>query len=264
MLIDFHTHAFPDALAERASTSLRKTRGLEPHTDGTISGAERNFGEWGVDIGVVLNIATRPGQETNVNNFAAQHNSGAFRCFGSVHPDYPDAVAELHRIRALGLHGVKLHPDFQNFFLEEERLFPIYETLIELELPVAFHMGFDPLSPAVIHAEPEALSRVLQRFPSLTVIGAHMGGSNLCGCIETYLIGKPLYLDTALASLFCTPQWLCRMARRHGVERVLFGSDCPWCSPAENFDFLLRSGLTDDEIDRIAFENAAQLLGLRS
>ena len=110
MIIDFHTHAFADAIAPRAIASLSKASGgLTPSTDGTAAGLLRCMDECGVDHSVLLTIATKPKQQKTINDWAAQLNHGRISAFGSIHPDAPDALDELERIHALGLRGVKSH-----------------------------------------------------------------------------------------------------------------------------------------------------------
>lgn len=181
MKIDFHVHLFPDALAVKTIEKLARIAGDEhgdaPHyTDGTLRGTLEKMDVWGVDRAVTQHIATSVHAMHKVNDFAASVRSERLYAFGSVHPDAPDALEELERIRALGLDGVKLHPDYQNFFVDEERMASIYEKMAQLHLPVLFHAGWDPLSPELLHAEPEHLAHVAEGFPELTIIAAHLGG----------------------------------------------------------------------------------------
>jgi len=127
MKIDFHVHLFPDALAVKTIGKLARIAGDEhgdaPHyTDGTLRGTLEKMDVWGVDRAVTQHIATSVHAMHKVNDFAASVRSERLYAFGSVHPDAPDALEELERIRALGLDGVKLHPDYQNFFVDEERM----------------------------------------------------------------------------------------------------------------------------------------------
>ena len=118
MLVDFHVHAFAEKIAARAIGQIAGKADLIPETDGTAEGLRRRLQEWGVDKGVVLPIATKPTQQTIINDWAAQQQDDTLYCYGSVHPDAPDVLEELERIRQLGLHGIKLHPDFQRFDID--------------------------------------------------------------------------------------------------------------------------------------------------
>lgn len=262
MIIDFHTHCFPDKLAARTMESLAKVAGTQPVTDGTAAGLLKKLDEDGIDKAVVLHIATKPKNQTSVNNFAAalQAQTDRLYCFGSVHPDAPDAVDELHRIKELGLKGIKLHPDYQGFFVEDPKAEPIYSALEELGLPVTFHMGYDPYSPEVMHAAPEEVARIAKKHPRLTVIAAHMGGLCVGERVLLHLCGlENVYLDTAM----CAPapygnrDLYQRILDAHGETRILFGSDCPWDTPASE-----RAWLGAAATDGILAGNAERVLCL--
>ncbi len=265
MLIDFHMHLFPDALAERTIAKLAETSSCTPYADGTLDCLRKRMDSWGVDLGVSLHIATKPSQQTNVNNFAVSVQSSRLVSFGSVHPDAPDALEELERIKALGLKGVKLHPDYQGFFVDDPRVFPLYQKIARLGLPLLLHCGWDPVSPQSVHTPPEALARVLEAFPQLTVVGAHLGGMKRYDEVEKHLAGKypNLYIDISMSPRYCTDRdQFRRILNLQGAERVLFGTDCPWGSAPETLDYLFATGLTQEENEQILFRNAQRLLGL--
>ena len=107
MLIDFHTHAFPPALAERALGKLSfEAGGLRPQSDGTLAGLKARMASDGVDLSVVLAIATNPRQMHRVNDYAMEMDrEDGIVAFGSVHPDAPDALEELERLwRSYGVY----------------------------------------------------------------------------------------------------------------------------------------------------------------
>ena len=152
MRIDFHTHCFPDKIAEKAMGKLSvASGGLIPQTDGTAEGLRREMKKDGVDISVVMNIATNAHQQHSVNDFAASLVSDDLIPFGSVHPDAPDALEELERIRSLGLKGVKFHPEYQQFYVDDEKMFPIYKKISDLGLITLFHAGGDIGFPPPYH-----------------------------------------------------------------------------------------------------------------
>lgn len=266
MYIDFHTHAFVDAIAERAVDKLEKIvieAGFSERaqTRGTVAQLLERMDEWGMDRAVVLPVATKPAQQTSINSWAAEIMSDRLYCFGTVHPAAEDVMEELERIKSLGLRGVKLHPDYQDFFADEERMFPIYEKCAELGLPVIFHAGFDVLSPDCIHCTPQMSARVLERVPSLTVILAHLGGNELWDDVEKYLVGKNVYLDTAFIDGHISDEQLLRIIRSHGAEKILFASDCPWHPSSAEAEMLKRLPLTDEEMKLICCKNALRILG---
>ncbi|MBW7572026.1 amidohydrolase family protein [Caproiciproducens faecalis] len=263
MLIDIHVHMFSDHIAKRALKSLSAVCPSDCCTDGTVAGTEEKLRSWGVDAWAALNIATKPTQQRVINDWAASVQNKSIYSFGSVHPDAPDAAEEVYRIKSLGLSGVKLHPDYQDFFIDDPKVFPIYQAISETGLPVIFHTGRDPLSPDLVHASPAAVAQVLKLFPHMTVIAAHMGGMKMFREVEEHLLGKNIYFDTAMSALLCPPQQFEQLVNRHGAERVLFGSDCPWSRACDQVDYIERSKLTGAQKEKIYWKNAAELLKIQ-
>ena len=261
MVIDFHTHAFAERIAGKAIQNLKRSSGnIEPAFDGTIGGLRRYLEENAIDRAVVMNIATNPAQQHNVNNFAIQENHGRLVCFGSVHPDAPDALEELHRIREAGLKGIKLHPDYQHFYVDEDRMLPIYETAGKLGLIVCFHSGVDIGFYEPVHCTPERLSRMLDVFRA-PVIAAHMGAYQQWYDVEDYLVGKKVLFDTAFC-YGCMPRGHAqKIIAAHGAGNILFGSDMPWSSTVHNMDFIKSLELSPADEAAILGGNAARLLG---
>lgn len=263
MRIDFHTHVFPDKLAEKALTSISKHTGLHYFTNGTVTDTDEKLKEWNVDISVALHIATNPKQQYNVNNWAAEIQTNKRFCFGSVHPDAQDALAELERIRDLGLYGVKLHPYSQSFHIDDKKMFPIYDCISSLKLPLLLHVGFDPSYPGATEGVPQRLMTVLDNFPHLTIIAAHMGGLGCYQEAQAYLFGKPIYIDTAIASQFLTPELFRQMLLKHDSQRILFGSDCPWSSSLAEAQLIEDSNLSSEQLEKIFYKNAQELLHIQ-
>ncbi len=264
MLIDFHIHAFPQRIANYAIGKLQGAARIQNYTDGTISATRQLLESWRVDLGVMLNIATNPKQQTNVNNFAARHNHGNILSFGSVHPDAPNKVEEVYRIKnELGLKGLKFHPDHQGFCPDDPKIFPVYEVCQQLDMPVVFHTGYDPYSPYFIHATPLRIAKVAQAFPHLTIIAAHMGGF-MVDEAERFALKKyeNLFFDTAFTCHYYDPSTLTRNILAFGSERVLFGSDCPWAPSDQMFALVEQTALSDRQKEQIYSANAKRLLGL--
>lgn len=262
-LIDFHTHAFPDAIAGRTLSKLAAISQIAPYSEGTISSTRERQVEFGVTLSVIQQIATKPSQQITVNNWAAANQKDGLLFFGSVHPDAEDALQELERIRQIGLKGVKFHPDYQEFFVGEERLAPIYAKLEALGLPLLFHAGRDPLSPDVVHAPPKQIAAVAKAFPKLTVIAAHLGGMERSDEVEKYLVGLPnVWFDLSMAHSFCDPAQAERIVKTHGADHILFGSDLPWGTARQTLALMEQLHLSDEEWELICHRNAERLLGL--
>ncbi|MDD3192579.1 MAG: amidohydrolase family protein [Oscillospiraceae bacterium] len=262
MLIDFHIHVFPDALAPKVIPKLAAISGYDNQTNGTLASTLEKMQEWGVDKGVFLSIATKPSQQHSINDFCVSIASDTVIPFGSVHPDAPDWEPELERIAALGLKGIKLHPDYQGFDMGERRLLPIFQKARDLGLCVVVHAGFDPLSPEHIHCKPKDCRQVLDACPGLKLILAHMGGMRLWDDVEQYLVGAPVWLDTACCAGAIDPGQLLRIIQKHGAQKILFASDCPWSDPRREKAMIEALELPQRERDAIFFGNACRLLEL--
>ena len=262
MLIDFHVHAFADQIAERAVTKLMGVAKIDAETNGTIAETRERLRSWGVDRAVLLPVATKPSQQRTINDWAKAAEDALFVSFGSIHPDAADRLEELAYIKQIGLHGVKLHPDYQAFFAAEEKMFPIYETCAALGLPIVFHAGFDPLSPEVVHGKPEDFAKIAEQFPALTIILAHLGGQLCWDAVEQHIVGRRnVYLDTAYTSRVLSDEQFLRIIRTHGADRILFASDCPWDNAQTIYNRLRALGLTEVEQSQIFYQNAERLLG---
>lgn len=262
MLIDFHTHAFPPQLAARALEKLsRDSGGLQPQTDGTVAGLKARMEADGVDLSVVHAIATNPKQMHKVNDYAFQMDRDPqIVAFGSVHPDAPDALQELERIKAAGLKGVKLHPEFQGFYADDEKMKPIYRKISELGLITLFHAGEDYGYPPPYHAMPEHLKNALRWFDS-PVVAAHWGGIGCGAQVLDKLCGENIFFDLSYGYGAMAKPTAQAIVDRHGPERLLFGSDCPWHRPAWELRLLDSLELGAEDRERILWKNAAKLLG---
>ncbi len=263
MLIDFHTHCFPDAIAQRAVNGLSHTAGgLKPQTDGTVSGLRQNMARDGVDISVVMNIATNAHQQSKVNDFAAAiNNRQDIFAFGSVYPWSEDALEELERIHALGLPGVKLHPDYQRFSVDDERMKPLYRKISQLGLITLFHAGFyyGYLPPYV--ATPEKMARALAWFDT-PVIAAHWGGLQMCEEVLEHLCGREVYFDTAFGYGTMPKPYAQRILEKHGADRILFGTDTPWHTATMEKRLLASLEVSEGDYQKMACENAKKLLNI--
>ena len=262
--IDIHTHAFPDALAERAIDALEKDCPWQAVGDGTVAGLVASMDAAGVAKSAVLTIATRSGQAEGILRWCEAIRSDRILPFPSVHPDAPHAERWIERIAAGGFKGIKLHPMFQRFAIDEPRVDRLYAACRDAGLVIAFHCGCDiTFPPDDDRASAERLARMLGRTPRLRVIASHMGGWRAWDEAERYLVGRPdLWLETSFSLDSLGPERALRMIRDHGVERVMFGTDWPWRRQDADLEMLGALGLTDEELQAVRGGNAAKLLGV--
>lgn len=257
-IIDFHTHVYPDRLADKATRATCDFYGLDTNQTGTVDMLLQKGGAAGVTHYVLLPVAVHPHGVRNVNEFIAgqivQHPE--FYGFGTVHPDMDDMNGELEYIRASGLIGVKLHPDMQGINTDDERLFSLYEWLQEANMPLFVHCGDERRD----FSHPRHLRRVIDRFDRLTVIAAHLGGWSKWDEAVEYLKDTNCYLDISSCMMFLPPRRVVDYVRAYGAHRVLFGTDFPIWDAASEVKNLMALPLTDEEKEQIFFRNAQGIL----
>lgn len=263
MLIDFHTHAFPEAIAPRAMQNLSYAAGgLKPQTEGTAASLKERMQCDGVDMAVVLSIATNPAQQTKVNDFAISLNKDpALFAFGSVHPEAPNALEELERIHAAGLKGVKFHPEYQSFYADDEKMKPIYRKISQLGLITLFHAGQDIGFLPPYHAMPEHLLGAL-KWLDAPVVAAHWGGMGCTQAVLDRLCGENLYFDLSFGYGVIPKMQAQLIVDKHTPDRLLFGSDLPWHRPQWEKRLLDTLELSDSDREKICSGNARRLLNI--
>lgn len=262
MIIDMHIHCFPDSLAPRAVSTLASNAGLSVYTDGTLGNLKGSMHNAGIDICVLQPIATKPEQTIGVNRWAVDVQDENIISFGTIHPDFPDWKAEVKWLVSTGIKGVKFHPDYQNFFVDEPRLFPIYEALYEAGLIMLFHAGVDLGLPSPYHCIPSGLRNVLDAFPGSKIVAAHMGGYRYWNDVEKYLLGREIYLDTSFSFNDLGSKAMEMLVKGHGVEKILFGTDSPWRDQSREVANIKAMNLSGEETDLILGGNAKCLLKL--
>lgn len=261
-IIDVHTHAFSNALAPAAIASLEAAGGMHARYDGTVTGLVGAMDRTGVDISVVLPVATKPSQVAPINDWVATTAGERIVPFGAMHPELSDPAEEMARMVSLGLRGFKLHPEYQVFEPHDRRMAAVYDGAIEHGLIVLFHAGED-LTHSTVRGTPEAFAEMLDRWPGMRVILAHLGGFKRWDGVVELLAGRDIWIDTAYTpGHLADDEWV-SLVRAHGVERVLFGSDGPWTDAAGEIARIRRMGLDDGELAAVLGGNAERLLGLR-
>lgn len=264
MIIDFHTHAFVDTIAEKALSKLSKVSGISPITNGTVNGLKENMKKENVDKSVILPVATKPSQQKSINNWASEICDNEIISFGALHPFAEDILDEAVRIKNLGLYGIKFHCEYQMFYPDDKKMYPVYQKIAELGLPVIFHGGWDPLSTDIIYGTPERFANAVKDNPNLTFIIAHLGGMKMWDDVKKYLAGKysNLYLDTSCLSRYISNDTLFDIINMHTPDKILFGSDSPWDRPSDDAELIKNLPLSDSDKEKIFSLNAKKLLNI--
>lgn len=260
-VIDFHAHVFPNELAARVLPGMERNAGVPAHYDATLGGLLAEMDRAGIDITVTQPVATRADQVRTINDWAATTASPRIIPFGALHPDTPDPMAEAAHIRASGMRGVKLHPEFQACAPSDPRMDALCEAAAANELIVLFHAGADLAVPTRL-GTPAAFASLLDRHSDLTAVLAHMGGWDMWDEVAAHLLGRDIYLDTSYARGYLADDMFVEMVRTHGVHRVLFGTDGPWADARAEVEWIASLGFDDQELSAICSGNAARLLGL--
>lgn len=262
MIIDFHVHCFPDELAPRAVEILADTANIPPRLNGKISDLKNSMRKSKVDKSVVLSIATKPSQTKKINDWSVDIQDDEVISFGSIHPENSDWKEELQRIKASGVRGIKFHPDYQNFFVDEKRMYPIYDFAAELGLIILFHAGVDIGLPAPYKCTPDRLLSIVRTFKGARFVAAHLGGFNYWDDVEKYLLGEDIYLDTSYCLGHISNDQAVRIIKSHGYEKFLFATDSPWADQQEEIGRIQKLDLSGEIKDAILGENARFLLNI--
>ncbi len=258
-IIDFHTHAFPDALARRAMTRLlSETDQVQSFLDGKLSSLLTSMDASGIETSVLCSIATKPSHFDPVFQWSCQISSERIVPLASVHPQDPAGVEHVHQIAEAGLKGVKMHPYYQNFYMDDPKLDPLYEAIQDEGLLLTMHTGY--AFEWIDRASPAQILTVIKKFPDLKLMTTHLGAWQQWDAVEELLIGKPIYMDTSFAVKYLNQKQLTRMLLAHPEDYILFGTDSPWTDQAVEIEAFAKLGLPETLLDKIFYRNARALL----
>ncbi|MBQ9487488.1 MAG: amidohydrolase [Selenomonadaceae bacterium] len=296
MIIDIHTHIFPNKIS---ASTLEKLSGIShstPFTDGTLDGLLQSMKKFHVDISVILPVATKPEQVIKINDNAAQINEKYFDAdkkyfnadekhldagiisFASIHPDFEDFRAELSRVKNLGFKGIKIHPVYQGTNLDDKKFLRIIYRAAELDLIVITHAGLDIGFPGKINCTPKMSRHVVKEIGEFKFILAHMGGWKNWDEVAEELADLNIFIDTAFSTGLIPAKdnyyseeelkmldaaGFMRLYEIFGAEKILFGTDSPWMAQGMPIDFINRLPIGDADKNKIFGSNAAKLLNLK-
>jgi len=258
-IIDIHTHVYPDAIARKAADNVRNYYHIGRNMDGTPQMLLERGREAGISQYVILPVAIRPENVHSINHFileqAAQHP--CFIGFGTLHAETENIADAAEEIAALGLKGIKFHPDCQKFDIDDPRLFPVYEA-IQGKMPVFLHMGDKRYN----YSHPARLRRVLQLFPKLDAMAAHFGGYSMYETACQELRDTNCIMDVSSSLMFMAQGEAERYINLYGAERMAFGTDYPVWDPVEEVERFFSLNLTMEQKEQIAWKTASRFLQL--
>ena len=262
-IIDIHSHVFPDPIARKASESIGTFYHMPVEHDGTVSTLLGVYKEAGISRGCIHSVAITPHSVDSINRFISEtvkKHPGVLSGYGAVHPERNDLPGLIEEVRELGLTGLKIHPDMQKFALDSQETMDMFAA-IEGRLPVIIHTGDSRYE----YSRPWQMKNVLDAFPKLVCVCAHLGGWSEWDEASKILPGyENVYVDTSSSLYALEPERARRIIRCFSRERVLFGTDYPMWNPGEELERFNRLGLTDDEQEKILSLNAMKLLGIQA
>jgi len=265
MVIDFHTHIFPDKIAAKTIEHLENVGNIKAATDGTLNGLLDSMERCGVDLSVILPVATKPSQFESIQNFAKLVNEqypGKLISFGGIHPDCEDYKKELDTIKAMGFKGIKIHPDYQGVMIDDIRFMRIIEYANELGLIILTHAGIDIGLPNPVHCPPKKMRKVLDEIKPEKMVLAHFGGWSQWDEVYEYLAGENVWLDTAFIYDAISREQFRMILEKHGSDRILFATDSPWSDMAKGIQWIKELDLSQKVEEDILSGNANRLLGI--
>ena len=236
-VIDMHTHIFPEKIAAKATVATAEYFDLPepPNHYGSVAELVEVLSQAEITYAMVFSAATTAHQVEHINRYIweeAQTHPQFIPC-GTLHADYPDYKDELRWMREHGVHGVKIHPEFQHFVLDDERLFPMYEEMERQDMFLIAHMG----DPRVNVSGPARMLPIARTFPKLRCIAAHLGNWGDWDVEKIRPIAKLPNMYTDISSSFSYVQDkepLYAILREYDPAHVFFGSDYPiWCPRKE-------------------------------
>jgi len=259
-IIDFHTHAFPDRIAGSTIRALEKSGNIKAFREGTVAGLLKSMDEAGIETSVICSIATKPEQFQAILDWSHAISSSRIIPFPSIHPADPELETRLEQIHAAGFLGIKMHPYYQDYFLDDPSLAPLYAKITELDLLLIVHNGFDIAYPRIRRTDPQRILHTLDQFPGLPLITTHFGSWDDWDEVQKHLIGKPVYMEISFALDCLEPAVVRRMLMSHPQDYLLFGTDSPWNGQKQEVEKLKQLELPDDLYQAIMWKNGARLL----
>lgn len=280
MIIDMHTHTFPEKIADKALEKLSKLSGTVYFTNGTESGLKSSMKQAGIDYSVILPVATSAEQVSKINEGVIVLKEKRFEegiiSFGAMHPEYENPKQEILKLKEAGVQGIKLHPAYVGTDFDDIRFLRILDACAEQDLAVTVHSGIDIGIPDKDYCSTKMILNVLSQIDFEKLILAHMGGWQCWDAVKKDLAGAPLFYDTSFSYGPITPRpdrdpketpvqmtesqfvELCRVL---SCDRILFGTDCPWGDQKAEVDRFMNLPLTDSEKELILSNNARKILG---
>lgn len=257
---DAHAHIYPEKIAEKATASVGAFYDLHMDNMGLPGVLLRQGGGAGIDRFAVCSVATKVEQVRSINSFIESEcqKHPEFVGLAAWHQDVTDIEGELDDIERRGLKGIKLHPDFQEFQIDDPKMLPFYRAVHRRGLPILFHTGDRRKD----FSSPRRLARLLEKIPDLTCVAAHLGGFTEWDAARECLKAPNVYVDTSSSIAFIGPERALESVLHFGVDRAMFGTDFPMWRADQELERFFSLGLSEEENRAVLYGNFARLYGL--
>lgn len=270
MLIDFHTHIFPEKIALKTLDYLsEQSNGIPYYFNGQADGLVERMKEASCAISVALPVVTKPSQFEHINRFAMEINEkygkgdNKIISFGGIHPACDDIDGKMAFLKKNGFKGVKIHPDYQNAFIDDEGYIRILNCAKYNDMVVVTHAGVDDgYKGQAIKCPPELSAKVIDKVKWGKFVLAHFGGNRLYDDVYKYIAGKDVYIDTSYMLKDISRETFAKIIDKHGDDKILFATDCPWKDIKEEKEYLSAFDFSKERFDKIFYKNALKLLDI--
>ncbi len=259
-IIDFHTHVFPDEIADKAMKHLEGASDIKAHLNGRVSALLASMDKNSIEKSIVCSIATKPSQFDTIFEWSKEIRSDRIIPFPSIHPSDTKAQEHISQIKDDGFTGIKFHPYYQDFSIDEERMFPVYEKIMKEDLIIVMHTGFDFAFERTRICDPEKVMKVYEKFPDIKLVTTHLGAWDDWEEVEKHIIGKNIYMEISFSLDFLNKETARRLILGHPKEYIFFGTDSPWTDQGNTLSLLKGLELGSEIENLILRDNALKLL----
>ncbi len=262
-IFDSHVHIYPEKIADKASVNIGNFYDIPMTFNGSIKMLLDECEKAGVNRCLVHSVATTHEQVQKINDFISESVKAypdKFVGFGSLHPSMSadEVDCEIKRMTEIGLMGIKLHPDFQYFAIDDKHAMEMYEA-VDGRLPILFHTGDSRYS----YSNPHRLAAAAKRFPKQKMIGAHFGGysewDEALRCLPDL---ENVYVDSCSSLAFISPEKAKEYVRAYTEDKIFFGTDYPMWSASDELERIDRLDLTETAREKIFYRNICKFLGI--
>ncbi len=261
-IINAHAHIYPEKIAQKATDTIGVFYDIKMEMPaGTAERLIEDGSKAGIDRFVVHSVATTAHQVRSINEFIKREVAEypQFIGFMTLHQDLTEEEVnhEVEWAIENGFKGIKLHPDFQKFNIDDDNVQKFYKAASG-KLPILFHIGDNRYE----YSKPERLVKMAIKYPNVNFIAAHFGGYR---CWDEAVIYKGLnnvYFDTCSSLPFISAERAKELIDMLGAERFFFATDFPMWDSVGELERFNKIPLSVKERKMIFSENIKRLLNL--